>query len=345
MKTFDLREQNIKLLMNHTIIELLCSIEYNRGLPIDLPKKIKLNRLHDFSKRRSVTSSNEIEGVKVKKCVENNLFTEKYDPETNEEKLLIGYNNALTYIFNAYKYQELDIVFIKELHRIEWEILNPSYGGKFKDHQNFIREYSKDGSFRTVFIPCKPYETEQLLENLIYQYNSLIIDPTINRLCLIFTFILDFLCIHPFNDGNGRVSRLLTTYLLFKSGYDLDKYYSISYLILKSLNNYYESLEKSSNNWYENENDYTYFVIYQLRVLHDGYRKLRYIININSEKGTLNYKIQKIINESTIPLSKGDIEEILFSNTRDSIEEVLASLVKNNKIKLLQKGKYSLYYR
>ena len=333
MKIFNLLEQSQSLLSNPTIVNLLSAIEFNRGLSFNLPKRIKFNRLHDLSKRRSVTSSNEIEGIKINKSQEERIFIDKLDPETLEEKQLLGYNEALNLIFNSYKYQELDARFILSLHKKEWEILNPAYGGTYKDHQNYIREYFSDGSSRTVFIPSKPYETESQLENLVWQYNEAITNYQVNKLCLIFCFILDFLCIHPFNDGNGRVSRLLTTYLLLKSGYDLDNYYSTSYLVLKSLTKYYNSLEKSSIGWHENENDYSYFVIYQLNLILEGYRKLHYIFSINSEKILLKDKVKKIINESDEPISKGDIEEILFSNTRGSIEEALGKLVKENRNK------------
>ncbi len=345
MKYFNLIEQTYRLTSNYTINETLSSIEFYRGMTYNLPKRIKLNRLHDLSIRRSVTSSNEIEGVNINKIQEKNLFIDKLEPETIEEKQLLGYNDALELIFNSYKYQELDEKFIKRLHKLEWERLNPSYGGLYKDHQNYIREYFNNGTSRTVFIPCKPEETEQMLGNLIWQYNEAIINPMVNKLCLIFVFILDFLCIHPFNDGNGRVSRLLTTFLLLKSGYELDRYYSTSYLVLKSLDRYYESLEKSSICWKENSNDYSYFVIYQLSLLLNGYKKLQYIFEINAEKNKLIEKVEKVINDSDSPLNKVDIEEILFSYKRDSIEEALGKLKKDNKIRLLQKGRYSLYYR
>lgn len=345
MKIFALEEHTIKLSSDPGTVATLSSIEFNRGMSFNLPKKIKLNRLHDLSKRRSVTSSNEIEGVKINKSREESILVKGDDPDTVEEKMLIGYNNALNLIFDSYKYQELDLNFILYLHKKEWEVLNPAYGGELKDHQNYIREYLKDGSSRTVFIPSKPSETRQQLENLIWQYNNAVINPLVNRLCLIYCFILDFLCIHPFNDGNGRVSRLLTTFLLLKSGYDLDYYYSTSYLILKTLDGYYSSLEKSSANWNENENDYSYFVLYQLGTLLEGYKKLKFIFEINSKKAVLTEKIKIIVNQSNTPVNKGDIEEVLFANKRDSIEEALAKLTKNGDIRIIQKGRYSLYYR
>ena len=345
MKFFNLKDNVITISGNPTVISLISNIEFYHGKKYTLPNRIKLNRLHDLSKRRSVTSSNEIEGVKINKKKEDALFNNNADPETDEEKMLIGYNNALEHIFKVYTYQELDDKFIRYLSELEWKLINPYFGGEYKDHQNYIREYFPDNTSRTVFIPTKPDETRQTLDNLIWQFNDCLSDYRVNRLVLIFVFILDFLCIHPFNDGNGRVSRLLTTFLLLKFGYELDRYYSTSYLLLKRIGEYYENLEKSSKGWHQDKNDYSFFVIYMLSVVLDGYKKLDYILSINERKGPLKQKIETIIGDANYAISKADIEEILFSNQRDSIEEVLGKLIKEGKIKLLQKGKYSLYYK
>lgn len=343
MKIFNVKEQVKRLSSNPSIVASLNLVEFYRGKTYALPNKIKLNRLHDISKRRSVTSSNEIENVKISKKRENDIFGQKRKPITEEEKQLIGYNDALEYLFSNFKKLELEELLIKYLHELEWKRVNPAYGGEYKDHQNYIREILPNGEARTVFIPTKPQDTAQALGNLLWQFEDALNNPSVNRILLIFVFILDFLCIHPFNDGNGRLSRLLTTFLLIKYGYELDRYYSISYLILNNLKGYYDSLEQSSKNWHENKNDYSFFIIYMLGILIDGYKKLDYILTINEEKGNLIEKISKIVRDSHKPISKAEIEEILFNNKRDSIEEALGKLVKSKKITLIQKGKYSLY--
>lgn len=345
MKIFNLKDRVIELSNRPEILSLISQVEFYHGRAYKLPNKLKLSRLHDLSKRRSVTSSNEIEGVVVSTKRQDGIFDLGMDPETNEEKMLMGYNNALEHIFNVYKFQELDDKFIRYLSELEWKLVNPQFGGYYKDHQNYIREYYKDGTSRTVFIPTKPEETEQTLGNLIWQFNDALSDHRVNRLLLIFVFIVDFLCIHPFNDGNGRVSRLLTTYLLLKYGYELDRYYSTSYIILQNLSQYYNCLEKSSKGWHEDENDYSYFALYMLYVLFAGYKRLDYIFTINEQKGTLCEKILRILNDTNKPITKADIEEVLFSNKRDSIEEALGKLVKEHKIQLLKKGKYSQYWK
>lgn len=345
MKVFDLENQVAKLMCDSQIVNQLLKVEYFHGRLYKLPNKIKLNRLHDFSKRRSVTSSNEIEGIHVSKKQEEDLFINNLSPDTNEAKQLLGYNEALEHIFDCYQYQSLDEKFIKYLHELEWKLINPTFGGEYRVDQNYIREYLIDGSFRTVFIPLPPREVSQAMGNLIWQFNEAINKPNINRLVLIFVFILDFLCIHPFSDGNGRISRLLTTFLLLKYGYELDRYYSISYLILKKQSVYYIALELSSLNWKENNNNYQHFVNFMLSIILEGYQKLDYILTIFNDRNNLENKIITIINDSNEPLTKNDFEEILFSNTRDSIEQALGKLIKNKRIQLIQKGKYSKYWK
>lgn len=345
MKILDLENQVKKLSKDASLLEVISRIEFYRGATYSLPKRIKLNRLHDISKRRSVTSSNEIEGIKVSKKDENKIFVDKFEPDTIEEKQLLGYNDALENIFKQYKYHELDSSFISHLHQMVWGRVSSEYGGRYKDHQNYIREYYSDGTSRTIFIPVKPVDTPQIMDNLIYQFNLCVNKPTVNKLLLLCVFIVDFLCIHPFGDGNGRVSRLLATFLLLKNNYELDYYYSTSYLILKKLDEYYDALEKSSIGWYEDENNYSWFASYLLNVILDGYKKLNYILSVNNEKLLLIDKVKKIVYESNEPISKAEIEEVLFINKRDSIEEALGKLIKDNTIKLIQRGKYSLYYR
>lgn len=345
MKFIHLKEQILKL-NDPLIISMLQAVEVNRGKTFNLPKKIKLNRLHDLNKRRSVTSSNEIEGITITKKREEDILLKHMDPETKEEYLLFGYNKALDIIFEVHKYQSLSESFIKDLHYFLYESLTPDFGGKYKTEQNYIREFDKDGKLtRTVFIPSKPQEVEGLMGNLIYQFIECINDVECNTLLTIFVFILDFLCIHPFYDGNGRVSRLLTTFLLLKYGYDLDQYYSLSYVILNNIDRYYESLEKSSIGWHESENDYGYFVHFMLNCLKDGYSKLAYILEVNSMPGFSNEKVLKVINDSKKPIAKADIEEVLINLTRTTIEKSLGELVSRKQIQIIQSGKYAKYYK
>lgn len=345
MKFINLKEDIISL-NTPSIINMLQAVEVNRGKTFFLPKKIKVNRLHDFNKRRSVTSSNEIEGIKIAKSREEDILLNNLTPDTKEEYLLYGYNKALENVFKVYKYQSLTESYIKDLHYFLYESLTPEFGGKYKVEQNYIREYDKNSNLvRTVFIPTKPIDVDSMMGNLIYQFNECIKDPECNTLITIFVFVLDFLCIHPFFDGNGRVSRLLTTFLLLKYGYDLDQYYSFSYVILNNIDEYYSSLEKSSFAWHENKNNCEYFVYFMLKCLKEGYQRLAYIFEINSISGLSDQKVQRVINEAKEPITKAEIEELLINLSRTTIEKSLSNLLKSNKIQMIQSGKYAKYYK
>ena len=345
MKFINLKEQ-IAQVNNPSIVAMLQSLEVNRGRAFSLPEKLKINRLHDLNKRRSVTSSNEIEGIKISKAREEDILLNNLEPETKEEFLLYGYNKALDNIFKVYKYQSLSESYIKDLHYFLYESLTPEFGGKYKVEQNYIREYDKKGNLvRTVFIPSKPDDVDRLMGELVYQFNECLKDPECNVLLTIFVFILDFLCIHPFYDGNGRVSRLLTTFLLLKYGYDLDQYYSFSYVILNNVDAYYASLEKSSIGWHQGKNNYEYFVHFMLECLKEGYKKLAYILEVNSLELFSNDKVLKVVEDAKEPITKADIEEILINLSRTTIEKALSELTISNKIQMVQSGKYAKYYK
>ena len=343
MKFFALKEQ-AKQLLTPEIVALLSSIEEKKGFVYSLPNKKKINRLHDLSKRRSVTSSNKIEGIQVSKKREEELLLMNADAETKEDYELLGYNKALTYMMDNYEYLSLSEELIKDFHYKMYQDFSPDFGGKYKAIHNYINSYDSNGNFlRVKFTPSKPEDVPQQMGNLVWQFNEACNDPFVNKLILIFIFILEFLCIHPFPDGNGRVSRLLTSYLLLKFGYTMDKYYSLSYLISEHLDDYYKSLDLSDNGWHENNNSPYYFVHYHLLRLIEGYKKIEYIIKINEESGNCVDKVLKAIKDNMIPTSKEYIEEVLYSYSRTSIEKALDGLLKINKIKFVSKGKSAKY--
>lgn len=343
MKYISLKEQAEKLLVPE-ILTLISSIQEKNGFAYSLPNKKKINRLHDLSKRRTVTSSNKIEGIQVSKKREEELLIDKADAKTKEDYELLGYNDALTYIMDNYQYLSLDERLIKDLHYLMYKRYSPDFGGKYKIDQNYISSYDSKGNFLTnVFTPPSPREAPQLMGNLVWQFNNACNEPLSNKLILIFLFILDFLCIHPFTDGNGRVSRLLTTFLLLRYGYSLDKYYSISYLILEHLDDYYKTLHLSSTGWHENDNNPFHFVHYHLLRLVEGYQNLEYIIEVNDIKDSAENLVLKIIDDRRIPTSKEYIEEILYKYTRTTIEKSLKDLLDKNKIELASKGRVAKY--
>lgn len=344
MKTFSLKE-SVLALPNPQIVHLLQEIELRKGKTFSLPQQKNVNRLHILSKRRSTTSSNAIEGIKVTPKREADLLTLGQKPKAYEEFMLTGYNSALERVFSSPTYQELDERFILDLHQLMYQGFNPEFGGRWKDSQNYIVQDEGKGQKRVLFTPSKPEEVPALMGNLLWQYNACLRDPEVNRLLLIPVFILDFLCIHPFNDGNGRMSRLLTSFLLLKDHYDVDRYYSLSYLILKRQDEYYQALYNSTQGWKEDRNDYSYFVIYLLQIILQGYQQLDRMVEFASWKAPAFAKVEKAIVESPTPVSKADLEELLFSLSRTTIEKALGAVLQAGKIKKIQSGHYAKYYR
>lgn len=344
MKLISLKEKVISL-PNTQILNLIQEIELRKGRVFDLPKFKNINRLHDLSLRRSTTASNAIEGIKVAPRRETDLLIMNLKPEAYEDYLVLGYNSALKRIFSSYKYQSLDEKFILDLHKLMYEGFNPEFGGKWKDTQNYIVKDNGKENPDILFTPSRPEEVPGLMSSLVWQYNACCQDPDVNRLLLIPVFVFDFLCIHPFNDGNGRISRLLTSFFLLKAGYDVEFYYSLSYLILDRLADYYKALQLSSSGWKVDKNDYSYFTIFLLQIILEGYGRLEEMTEFARLKADSVEKVLTLVEKASSPVSKAEIEEILFSLSRTTIEQSLGSLVKGNKIQIVQSGHYAKYYR
>ncbi|MDR0934995.1 MAG: Fic family protein [Erysipelotrichaceae bacterium] len=343
MKIFSLKEQAEAMLTNESSV-LISLIERKNSLVFLLPKKNKLNRLHDLSKRRSVTSSNKIEGIEVTKKREEELLLYNANAETLEDYALKGYNAALTYIMDNYEHLSLSEELIKDLHYKMYEQSTPDFGGKYKEMQNYIRSIdSKGNELDTLFIPSKPEEVKEQIGNLVWQFNDAFNSLYVNKLFIIFIFILDFLSIHPFPDGNGRISRLLTSFLLLKSGYKMDEYYSLSYLILEHQEDYYQSLVLSDIGWKENKNNPYPFVHFHLICLIEGYKKIEYIKEVAVSIGKCADKVFKIIIDHRIPTSREYIEEILYEYSRIAIEKALNQLINDKKIEFVSKGRSARY--
>lgn len=344
MKIFDLKGVTTSL-SKPSVVSLLNSIELYKGKTLGVSKIKKVEELKTVARRSGVVASNAIGNVFIAEDRERVLLSKISAPKTLQEFMVVGYSNALDLIEEVYKYQTLDISFITTLHYYIYKDYNPDFGGKFKDSQNYIQEANPDGSFRTIFITAVPEEVIPLLDNLIYQFNECAKDEEVNKLVLIAAFMLDFMCIHPFNHGNGRVSRLLLHFLLKKYGYEVDDYFSIAYLLRNHLGEYIDAFEASSEGWNGGVNDYEPFVTFILRRILDTYMKLDYIIEINSLDKTSEEKVLRVIQDSVTPISKTVVLRVLYSTSKVTIEKALNNLLKEGRIQLISKGRYSKYFR
>ena len=344
MKMFDLKGA-VLALNTPSIVALLNSIEFYKGKTGGVAKLKKVETLKAIARKSGTVASNAIGNVYIAEEREKPIFDSGSQPQTLQEHMIAGYNNALDLIGEVYKYQTLDRSFITTLHYYIYKDYNPEFGGKFKDSQNYIQEAMPDGSFRTIFVSAAPEEVVSLLDNLIYQFNECAKDEECNKLVLTAAFMLDFMCIHPYNHGNGRVSRLLLHFLLKKFGYDIDDYFAIAYLMRQHLGEYIDAFESSSDGWYDSENSYEPYVTFVLKRILEAYRKLDYIIEINDLEATCEEKVLKVIVDSATPISKTMVIRILYATSKATIEKALAKLLREGRIQLITKGRYSKYFR
>ena len=328
------------------IVSLLNSIELYRGKTLPALKRAKkLEMLKMMARRSGAVLSNQIGNVYITDERESALFVRGAQPETLQEHMVVGYANALDLIDELGQYQTLDRSFVSTLHYYIYKDYNPEFGGRYKDSINYIQESMPDGSFKTIFVSAAPEEVVVLLDNLIYQFNMCARDEEVNKLILIATFMFDFMCIHPYNHGNGRTSRLLLDFLLKKYGYDVDEYFSIPYLMKNHLGEYIDSFKMSGEGWHDNENDYEPFVTFILKRILEAYHKLDYILEINEGKGTAEEKALRVINDSATPISKKVVLRILYTFSKPAVEKALARLVEEGRVQLITRGRYSKYFR
>ena len=343
MKTFDLKGAMLSL-NTPNIVSLLNNIEFYKG-KVAAAKIKKPEVLAAMAYRSHAIASNAIGNIYVAEERERVLCERTSQPKTLQEHMVVGYLNALDLISEVYKYQTLDLSFVTTLHYYIYKDYNPEFGGKFKDSQNYIQESLPDGSFRTIFVSAPPSEVVPLLDNLLWQFNECAKDEECNKLVLIAAFMLDFMCIHPYNHGNGRVSRLMLHFLLKKYGYDIDDYFAIAYLMKLHLGEYIDAFKASSEGWSDSENNYEEFVCFILRRILEAYRKLDYILEVSALDLTAEEKTLKVINDSATPISKVMVLRILYSISKATIEKALAKLLKEGRIQLVTKGRYSRYFR
>ena len=287
MRTFDYGRLADKT-WDTDILNLVAKIHEYKGRQ-DLfirQKPAELDRLVEIAKIQSTEASNKIEGIVTTSTRMKLLFEEKTTPRNRDEDEIMGYRDVLNTIHESSEYIPIRPSYILQLHRDLLKRAGSSYGGHFKNVQNYINETKPDGMVVTRFIPVAPYDTPEAVENLCKAYEQAAANERIDSLILIPAFICDFLCIHPFNDGNGRMSRLLTLLLLYKNGYSVGKYISIEKQIEKTKDRYYDMLEKADAGWHEDENDPTPFIRYMLQVILACYTEFEERVGLMAKNGT-----------------------------------------------------------
>ena len=233
---------------------------------------------------------------------------------------------------------------ILQLHRDLYRFSNSPIGGSFKNSDNIIAEQLPDGTKRVRFQPVPAWETAEAIDTICDAFQKALDDAEMDPLLLIPMFILDFLCINPFNDGNGSMSRLLTLLLLYRSGYFVGKYISIERLIADSKETYYEALQDSSMQWHEGENDYLPFVRYMLGIVIAAYREFSSRVDILVSKGLSKpERVQEIIRRTTGRITKKQIMNQCPDISQKTVERALKDLLDNGDIVKIGGGRYTSY--
>ncbi len=293
----------------------------------------------------SVKGSNAIEGIVTSDDrLDKILSGEK--PSSHDEFELLGYKDALNLIHENSDTLDLTKDLILKLHSLIEAQSHPIDAGKLKDRDNFIMEIQKDGSRSVRFKPVSAGDCEYALDQMILAYYAARQDDSIPQLLLIPCVVFDFLCIHPFNDGNGRVSRLLTVLLLYISGYDIVKYISFENKINEYKENYYEALRASSDKWYDNENDYYPVLINFLRTLYQCYKDVDdAFMELDLKKAKKNARVESIVCNAIVPISTAEIAKKLPDVSIETITKTLHKLMQSGKIQKIGTYKNARYIK
>lgn len=310
-------------------------------------KPAVLERLTEIARIQSTESSNKIEGIVTTGTRMKQLIAEKTAPRNRAEREIIGYRDVLNTIHESHDYIPVKPSYILQLHR---DLLKPagiSYGGHFKNVQNYISETRADGTQFTRFTPVPPYETEAAVESACTAYRRALALESADPLILISVFICDFLCIHPFNDGNGRMSRLLTLLLLYQNGYEVGKYISIEKQIEKTKDVYYEVLEQSDYGWHDEKNDPTPFIRYMLNVILACYMEFEERVHIlGTPSKSSAYDMVKSYVESKVGKFTGaEVIEACPGAGRSAILSALKKLAEENVVAKYGAGRNTYYVR
>lgn len=302
--------------------------------------------LEKIARIQSVKGSNAIEGIittdaRIREIVDGNSA-----PLNHSEREIAGYRDALDEVYTAYEKMSFSEELILHIHEIMTSAAGYEQSGEFKKEDNLIMEIDERGRRIVRFRPVPAAETKEAIEQMVFAYIEARDNPRVNQLLLIPCVILDFLCIHPFADGNGRVSRLLSLFLLYKSGYDVGKYVSVEEQINEAKDYYYQALQESSQGWHDNRNTYFEFIKNFLSTLYKCYKEFdKRFSTVNGKRLSKTERIEQTVLNSIIPVSKSEICDILRDVSPTTVESVLGRMVKANSIVKLGKARATKYVK
>lgn len=345
MRDFDYREKWKKLLTPEIVSYLSRIHEFKGEQTLFIEAKADtLIQLVEIAKIQSTEASNKIEGIYTSDERLRALVRDTTRPKTRNEREIAGYRDVLKAIHESHDYIPPKSSIILQLHRDLYKYEGIDVGGKYKAADNVIEEEDADGNKIVRFRPMPAWETSEAMEALCKSFADAVHTEQIDALILIPMFVLDFLCIHPFHDGNGRMSRLLTLLLLYRAGYIVGKYISIEKMIENTKDAYYESLHSSSIKWHENVNDYEPFVKYMLGIIVAAYREFSSRVRlITSEKMSKPERIREIIKNTIGTITKAEILKRCPDISQITVQRTLTDLVESGDIIKIGGGRYTKY--
>lgn len=305
----------------------------------------ELEKLVEIAKIQSTEASNAIEGIVTTSTRLKQLVAEKTTPKNRNEQEIAGYRDVLAIIHESFDAIPITQNFILQMHKILYSHMSNPLAGRTKNVQNYISATFPDGHSKILFTPLSPYETPQALDAICDEYNLVIGNMEIEPLIAIPVFIHDFLCIHPFNDGNGRMSRLLTTLLLYRSGFYVGKYISLEAKIADNKDLYYEALQASQDGWHEENDDPVPFIKYLLGTILAAYKDFEERFSLVEEKRPALETVRLATLSKIGRFTKQDIRELCPSLSISSIEGSLRALVENGELRREGSGKNTGYVR
>ena len=305
----------------------------------------ELEKLVEIAKVQSTEASNAIEGIVTTSTRIRQLVEEKTTPKNRDEQEIAGYRDALSIIHKNFDAIPITQNYILQLHKVLYSHMNNPMAGRTKSVQNYISATYPDGHVETLFTPLPPFETPDALSRICEEYNRVIGNMEVEPLIAIPVFIHDFLCIHPFNDGNGRMSRLLTTLLLYRNGFYVGKYISLEAKIAKNKDLYYDALRQAQTGWHEKSEDAVPFIKYLLGTILAACRDFEDRFALIEKKLPAIEMVRQASMNKLGRFTKQDIRELCPSLSVSAIEGALRKMVEAGEIKREGNGKNTCYYR
>lgn len=308
-------------------------------------KPQELEKLVEIAKIQSTEASNAIEGIITTSTRIKQLVEEKTTPKNRDEQEIAGYRDVLNIIHDSFDAIPISQNYILQLHKILYSHMNNPMGGRTKGVQNYISATYPDGHVETLFTPLSPFETPEALDKICQEYNRVIGNMEVEPLIVIPIFIHDFLCIHPFNDGNGRMSRLLTTLLLYRNGFYVGKYISLEAKIARNKDLYYSALSQAQHGWHEGTEDVVPFIKYLLGTILAAYKDFEDRFSLVETKLPALEMVRQASMYKIGRFNKQDIRELCPTLSNSSIEKAFRDLIALGEIQKEGKGKGTCYFR